>query len=715
MANAFDQFDSSSPAASTAANPFDQFDSPKKKEATWYNEIARQAALTARAAITGASALPNMVGGALNGGINLATSGINKVAGTNIPQLQMPAQATQELMNKAGVAQPQNATERVVQDIGAGMAGGAGASSLSGLMARNVANPTVQNVAARLAENPTMQIGAGASGAGAAGTTREAGGGTMAQLAAGVAGSLAPGAAGALPGVARTVLGGGAENAATIADRTQTMNDAGVARPSIGQATGNRNAQAFESLLAKTPGGAGVMANAAKNQAEDIGARATQVADKLSSIGNPANAGLAIEKGIAGPDGFISRFKDAQKALYAKVDQYIPKDSSIDVSKTKGTLASMNSDIKGAPAISQWFKNSKIQGIEEALKSDTGGTPAKNSAVLQQNGQPFQTGAVEGKNVLPYDAVKQLRTLVGAELENPSLMTDVPRSKWKALYASLSQDMDKAAVATGNPEAIKAAKRAASFTKAGYDRIENVLDKVVGKNTPEQIFKTATSPADMEAGATKIASIMKSLEPTERDVVKSAFIRRMGRATAGNQDADGSVFSPQTFLTNWNKMSPQAKSVMFSGKDGETAQSLNQIARAAQYLKEGSKVFSNPSGTSQGAAQIGVASGVSAAAATGHIGTAAMLLGGVAAANISAKAMTNPAFSRWLAGSTQLNPGAIPAALNTLNKVMNDQDDDVKAQVQNFSDAVKNQIKNAAPAPTSAPLSQLVQNSQSQQ
>ena len=46
---------------------------------------------------------------------------------------------------------------------------------------------------------------------------------------------------------------------------------------------------------------------------------------------------------------------------------------------------------------------------------------------------------------LPYEAVKKLRTLVGAELENPSIVSDVPRSKWKAVYAALSDDLKNAA------------------------------------------------------------------------------------------------------------------------------------------------------------------------------------------------------------------------------------------------------------------------------
>lgn len=670
----------------------------------WYQNIRENIARKSGAATRGiygglASTLdiPSAVASA-------GARGLNLIPGVNVPvPVPDPMQRSyRQLFDVAGVSQPSTPSERVIEAVTAGAAGAGGTANIAAQMARTVVSPVAKGVLGMMAAAPRGQVIAGATGAGAGQLAAEAGSGQGGQMAASLAGALAPSVPSMLGAGTRAALTSG-ETVPSMMERAKTFEAAGATTPSAGQVTGGRTAQAIESALSKIPGGAGPMAKAAERQAEEIGTKAIQIADKLSTTATPATAGNIIEKGIAGEGGFITRFKQGQKVLYDKLDEYLPKTANVDISHTKQTLAAMNSDIPNAPALSRWFKNAKIQGIEAAIRQDT--TPAQQTLGTQL-GIPVQPTPT---NVMPYESIKKIRSLVGAELDNPSLASDVPRSHWKNLYAALSQDLDNAAISTGNPEAIKAMKRANSFTRAGYDRIESVLDKVVGKNTPEEIFKSATSTTDMQAGATKISSVMKSLEPAERDVVKSAFIRRMGLATAGQQGAEGTTFSTQTFLTNWNKISPQAKSVLFSGKDGELRKSLDQIAKASEYVKEGSKVFSNISGTAQGTALTAGVGSVAGALASGHLGAAGMLLGGMGAANLTAKMMTNPKFVTWLAKSSKVSPSALPAAINVLNKAMENEHDDVKNDVSSYLDAVQSNI----PAQRqNVPVPQLMQNTQ---
>ncbi|WP_162600759.1 hypothetical protein [Paraburkholderia sp. C35] len=291
-------------------------------------------------------------------------------------------------------------------------------------------------------------------------------------------------------------------------------------------------------------------------------------------------------------------------------------------------------------------------------------------------------------NQLPYEALKKLRTLVGDEISNGSLVSDVPRSKWKALYAALSSDLEGAAKATGNADAVKAMDRANAFSRAGHARIEDVLDKVAKQDLPEKVFKSAVNPADMEAGATKIQGIMKSLTNEERSVVKSAFIRRMGTASAGQQGAEGGLFSSQTFLTNWNKMSAAAKDVMFSSADGNLRKSLDAIAQTADRIKQGGKVLANPSGTGPVVAATGLISSVGTALGTGNLGVAGGLLASAAGANLTSKLMTNPRFVGWLARATKIsNPELARQAVLSLGKTMQGEPDDVKDDAENYASA----------------------------
>lgn len=174
-----------------AAAPGPQAPAPATPKApTLFDETARQVGLTGRAAVTGLTGLPAMVGDALNSGVNLGIRGVNSLAGTKIPELQMPSKVIQEGMNAAGVPQPQNATERVVQDVAGSMAGVSPSVGLGSALAR-AASPTAAAVGRGLAAMPGMQIAGAAGAAGAGGGAREAGFGPAGQIGAGVLGGMA--------------------------------------------------------------------------------------------------------------------------------------------------------------------------------------------------------------------------------------------------------------------------------------------------------------------------------------------------------------------------------------------------------------------------------------------------------------------------------------------------------------------------------------------
>ncbi|MBJ9695761.1 hypothetical protein [Burkholderia cenocepacia] len=168
-------------------------------------ELARQVGLTARAGVTGVTALPAMIGDALNAGYNhLIADPVNalyaKVAGPNLtstvtgqqstllPHLQPVSQAVQGIENAVGLPQPGNATERVVQDAASAMAGVA-PSVAAGRLLAGTAAPAAQAIGAGLQAMPGMQL-AGSAGSGlGSGTARELGLPAPVQLGAGLLGA----------------------------------------------------------------------------------------------------------------------------------------------------------------------------------------------------------------------------------------------------------------------------------------------------------------------------------------------------------------------------------------------------------------------------------------------------------------------------------------------------------------------------------------------
>lgn len=609
------------------------------------SEVGRQLGLTARYLVEGGLAIPAMAGDALGMRSSDAVSG---------------------LLDKAGLPKPEGSYENVVGDASRALAGAGGMQAVG----RGLAGATgavARGVGETLSAAPGMQAISAATGAGASGITREEGGGTAAQIAAGVAGAAAPsalkaGAEAALRGGIR----GGERGRQAVADTVNTFKDAG-STPSVGQATGNRAIQGVESGLARTPGSAGVMAKAAEKQAEEMGARVEKIADSVFPKASAAKAGAQIEVGIK---QFVGRFKAEQGNLYATLDRHIPKGQPVSVANTIAKLDDLTQPISGAPNLSGGqLGKPAVEQLKNQLRSDA------------QNG------------VLPYEAIRQLRSRIGEKLANPKLTDDIDRGTWKQLYGALSDDMAEAAKQSG-PQAEKAFSRANAFTRAGHDRIDTFLERVSGKDSVEKIFQAATNPSELREGASTIGSVMKSLEPEQRNAVSAAVIKRMGVANPSNQNDLGEIFSSQTFLTNWNKISPEAKRTLFAGSKGNDLRvSLDKIAEATNTVREGSKVFANPSGTAPATANIAGGAALAMSVGTGNIGIAGALLAGAASANLSARLMTHAPFVRWLADTTKISGGALPAQLNALAQMARqEKNPEVQQELAAYASSLETQL-----------------------
>ena len=636
------QSPSSSPPA---AEPSPQMSLP--------GELARQAGLTVRAGIKGALAIPGVVSDAATGLIN---AGLDATAGEgNGFRFQRVSAAADNLMSGAGLPEPKNGTERVVQDVTAGIASGAtgaAAGLLTAGVAKSAGAPVAEAVGNALAAAPGMQVVSGGAGAGAAGLTRESGGGTAAQTVAGLAGAMAPTA---LPfagrAAVRGVIRGGEAGRQEMADRIQTFEQATGTTPTMGQATGSRAIQAAETGLSNVVGGSGIMIRRGEAQAEAMQRSVQELAHALAPNATGADAGAAIAKGV---NAFKDNVKTVQQRLYTDLDKFIPAATPMAVGRTQAALEALNEGIPGAPNISNFFKNARIGSIERALGADLEAAAAAQAPVGMSS-----TGAARPAGQLPYEAVQKLRTLVGREISDSSLTSDVPRSKWRALYAALSDDLGEAAAAAG-PQARQTWERANRYTRTSIERLEQ-LEAVVNKDAPEKIFRAATT--GLAEGGTQIARVMRSMPVENRREVTAAVLQRLGRAKPGQQNEMGDAFSSETFLTNLAAMSPPARRALFGGSGYQGLEErVNQLGAVANMRREGAKVFANPSGTARQTALLGWLGGLMTAFSTGNAAAIAGALGAPVAANLAARLVTNPARVRAAAEVNQINPAAGPVS-----------------------------------------------------
>ena len=628
----------SSMAAEGFTAPAGSSESPSRAT----NSVARITGRLARAAITGLTSLPELMANASLELYDVGAAGVEKVTG--IPQTRYSRNqvGVRGLLDMAGLPKGGDAFGRVADDAAAGMAGAGGTIGLGRLM-YNAADDVVSATGNVLAQQPLLQTLSSATGPAAATTTKESGGGPAAQVVAGLAGAVAPGAvAYSGPATVRGLMRGGEDGRELVESNLKTFAKAGYGTPTVGQASEGRIPRAIESVTAKTPGGAGRMSAKADAGAAGLNQRVEKLADELAQGATSAQTGKKITDSV---EGFKDGFKKLQTTLYERLDQHVPKGTPVDVTKTKEALASLNADIPGAPNLSKWFKNEKIQGIDAALAKD------------------LELAETTGK--LPYEAIKKLRTLVGGELADSSLLADVPKSKWKALYAALSDDLGTAAKGAGK-DATEAWEWANQFSRTQIARLEQVAP-IVGKDAPEKVFQAAMSGT--KEGATNLKATLDMIPKTERKAVASTVLRRMGLANPSNQDDLGEAFSTETFLTNWNKLSGDAKNVLFDRLGGDYRKSLDEVAKVASNLREGSKVFANPSGTQPAVSGQIALGGALLAPFMGSPEVAVGIAATALSANGAARLMSNPDFVKWLARATKAPTGTIAGELNTLGQI----------------------------------------------
>ncbi len=609
-------------------------------------EFGRGVGLTARTAIEGAISPFATVA-------NIPTLASNKMLGTQFPEQN---QNVSDTLTKLRLPEYQGAGERIAGDIGKTMVGTGGLIKASESLAKNAVSPLAKKIFEVLSTAPKTQLASTVASTGTGSGLREVGAPAWAQLLASLTAGLVPGAVSATPSTLQNILRG-AKSPKEVQEVITQFKNVGTT-PSIGQATQSSAARGLESAVGKAPFG-GAITKKAKEQQEAIGKKVDEIATDLSPKASGEIAGRAITRGIEGKDStgafakdsFMGKTKETMKQLYGKLDTLLNPEKPVSASNFLNTLKTMNAPIKGAPALSKTgiMANKTAEELEAAAIKDTGGSPAKVSNILDKNGIPYAIPVREGSGMIPYSALKETRTRIGEKIEDAGLDPNINIKELRRVYAALSQDMEAAAKSQGK-DAYAAFKRANGYTKARFDRLDMIRTVIERGGGPEKIFQSAISGTG--EGASTFRAVMRSLPKDEQKTLVATMLRRIGRATPGKQDDVGSVFSTETFLTNWNKLSPEAKSTMTGAMGKDFAKNMDSIAKVANNLREGSKIYANPSGTAPLAEAFKTwGSGLTAVMGVivGNFKTAGLFTGGLAANYKTAKFLTDPDMVKWIA------------------------------------------------------------------
>jgi hypothetical protein len=187
-------------------------------------------------------------------------------------------------------------------------------------------------------------------------------------------------------------------------------------------------------------------------------------------------------------------------------------------------------------------------------------------------------------------------------------------------------------------EAAKNSKPSASSPQVG--RMEELASAVLGKGgkSDEALFNAIDNYAKSgnRADVKTLSDIVRNIPEHDRGNLAGAIIRKLGQSKQTNE------FSLDTFATQWNDYTPQAKAVLF-GNAGPHRQALDDIAAISQRYKDIGKRFGNPSGSAQNINLFGAAAWIFSSPYT----AIPSLLGGAVASKMLAAPAGAASLSKW--------------------------------------------------------------------
>lgn len=373
---------------------------------------------------------------------------------------------------------------------------------------------------------------------------------------------------------------------------------------------------------AQSPFGASVIAKAADATVDASRAARNDIAANVGTVSDAEGAGEAVQRGAdamrkgSGLRG--GRLYDKAETLAGGAKVQAPTAVAA-LDKHITDLSEMGNT--NAPALK----------VLNGLKSD----------LVDAAGRPRQ---------LSIQALRQLRTNTRDRIMQEGLRGSDLERRVGEILDGVGSDIAGGLTAAGKPDAAAAYKVADAFWKDRVDQIDNVLAPIIGKKGDKgatATFEAVERLAGPRGDPKRLARLMAAMPDDEANSVRATIISRLGQAVANKQNAEGDVFSPDTFLTNWNKLSNRSRAVLF---DPKTRAALDDLAKVTGGTKAAQKYagFSNTgaiNAVNKTSTGLTVAAG---ALLTGHPLIAAAAASPAIGQYITAKMMTSPLMVRWL-------------------------------------------------------------------
>lgn len=577
-----------------------------QRERTTIAELGRQVALTGRAGINGLANTVGILSNPIASALNLAGMGADKLLGTKIgARFGSAADAANTVSDTIGLAKPENAQERVVQDATGLMAGAGGSVGAANLLARSAApvlsqvapssllgrigeSATARAAGTRLAAAPAQQVGAAVGSGLAGGITREQGGSGWEQFAAsllgGVVGGMGAGAVANKMAASRAAVPMQeieARLAAEIQQRT------GTPWQEIPQALrAQLTAQAAESLKVsgKLPGEAAArMVDFEKLGIEPLAPWITRDPVKYSQMMNlrGTDAGVPIQRSMA----------DANTKLIQALNRNAPAAPGTPMQRGEQVIADLAGKDKAMSArVGQQYDAYRAtvgKDLEVPLQNYAGDL----TALVDDFGAAFPSSIKAQLQKIGLFDGQQTKTVTLADTESwLKRMNSVPASNQaekaaqsavrgviQRMQTELAGSSDLAGEAA---TAAQAARGAAAARFKWQDAVPLVKDIIRGDAAPDRLIEQTVM--SRSASTKDIQNLMMSLDEGSRNAIRAEVVDTLKRAALSGAADEVGVVSQAAY----NKALQAFPKEKLTALLGDATDDLYRIGRAASYMQK---------------------------------------------------------------------------------------------------------------------------------
>lgn len=392
----------------------------------------------------------------------------------------------------------------------------------------------------------------------------------------------------------------------------------------------------------------GPIRNATRDSLEQTARAAGRIAGTSGTATTPTAGGQAIQRGVerftrpalnnvdslddfdlaavASTPARATGHAQRSAALYEQVSRQIPQGATGTLQNSSRVFADISASREAAGI------GSRLGGQLESAIAET----------MQAGGR------------MTYNSMRRLRTEIGRITRFGQADRSLNNSELQRLYGALTDDLFKLVNDTGGSQAGTALRRADRIYSAGKTRIDNVLARLSETRggiavTPDAAFESIVKMA--RAGGRQntaaLSEVKASLSASEWGDVSSAIIHELGRPTPGAGSVTQEIgFSVNTFMTNFNKLTQDARRVLFSGAGREGLETaLDDLATVVSAQKD-VEALGNSSRTATNAINLSGFAGLIVSPTT----TLSVALGAYG----TAKFMASPRYVRWLTRATRI-------------------------------------------------------------